>query len=323
MPVISESTYRPPLLFSNPHVQTVFPSVFRKVNGVSYRRERIDTPDDDFLDLDFSTVGSSRIVIVLHGLEGDSGRAYVTGMVKAFNRRGWDALALNFRGCGGEINRQLRFYHSGDTEDLQTTIDYVIAKNTYSEIALIGFSVGGNVVLKYLGERGTNVPPLIEKAVVFSVPCDLATSAVKIASQENRIYMKRFLRMLHRKIRMKMRAMPGSIHDEGFDRIKDFRDFDNRYTAVFHGFKGAEDYWSSSSSKQFLAGIAMPTLLVSAQDDPFLTQECFPADEAASSSSFFLEVPAHGGHVGFVTFNNGGEYWSESRAADFIAGPGS
>ncbi len=320
MPVIFESAYRPPLLFSNPHVQTVFPSVLRRVVGVSYRRERIETPDNDFLDLDHSTVGATRLAIVLHGLEGDSARAYVQGLVRAVNRRGWDALALNFRGCGGEMNRKPRFYHSGDTEDLQTVIAHVAAQRTYSEVALVGFSVGGNVVLKYLGEKGETVHPLIKKAVAVSVPCDLASSAVKIGSLENRIYLRRFLRMLHRKIRMKMSLMPGSIDDQGFHRIKDFKDFDDRYTAPLHGFKDAEEYWQRASSKPLLPGIAIPTLLINAADDPFLTPACFPADEAAASARFFLEVPRHGGHVGFVTFNNKGEYWSESRAADFMGG---
>jgi uncharacterized protein len=320
MPLILESTYHPPVLFSNPHVQTVFPSVFRKVAGVHYRRERIETPDNDFLDLDRSTVGAKRLVIVLHGLEGDSGRAYVQGMVKAFNRRGWDALALNFRGCGGEINRTLRFYHSGDTADLQTVIDYIATENIYSEVALVGFSIGGNMVLKYVGETGVTIHPLVKRAVAFSAPCDLAASAARIGSIENRIYLKRFLRMLRRKIRMKMREMPGKIDDSGFDRIKDFKDFDDRYTSVFHGFKDAEDYWRRASSRRFLPGIAVPTLLVNAEDDPFLTPECFPAEEAEKSTCFFLEVPKHGGHVGFVTFDRSGEYWSEGRAADFIAG---
>ena len=197
--MIPRSTYCPPALFSNPHVQTVFPSLFRRVPGIHYQRERIETPDGDFLDLDWSRNGSSGLGIVLHGLEGDSKRAYMLGMAKALNNAGWDAVCLNFRGCSGECNRRLRFYHSGETGDLHTVISHVVKQHTYLGIALIGFSLGGNVILKYLGEQGRRSHPLIKKAVAVSVPCDLASSSLKLSRSLNRIYLKRFLRMLRKK----------------------------------------------------------------------------------------------------------------------------
>lgn len=318
MPLVEQSTYRPPPFFENGHVQTLFPNLFRRVKGMDYKRKRIATPDGDFLDLDFSCVGAKRAAIVAHGLEGSSERSYVQGMIRALNRRGWDGIAWNFRGCSGEPNRRPRFYHSGDTADLATVVENVLESGLYAGLALIGFSLGGNVVLKYLGERGEGVRGKIRAAVTFSVPCDLASSAVKMAEPSNAVYMRRFLRLLHKKIRAKKKLFPGEIDDRGYSHIRNFADFDERYTARLHGFEGAKDYWRKASSKPFLRKIAASTLLVNALDDPFLNQPCYPYEEAKSSSRFFLEIPDSGGHVGFVSFNKKGEYWSELRAAEFL-----
>ncbi len=318
MPVIAQSLYRAHWPFTNPHVQTIFPTLLRKVTGIHYRRERIETLDGDFVDLDFSGVAAERVAIVLHGLEGDSSRNYVLGMVKVFNKSGWDAVAMNFRGCSGECNRKLRFYHSGDTLDLHTVVTHVTEAYHYSQVALIGFSLGGNVVLKYLGERGESVMPEIRKAVVFSVPCDLTSSSQRISEPSNRIYMKRFLRMLREKIRMKMKLMPDLIDDHGYETIKTFKEFDDRYTAPINGFKNAEDYWEKASCKPYLTSISVPTLLISAADDPFLPDPCYPREEAQANPNLLLEIPGRGGHVGFVAFNRSREYWSESRAVEFV-----
>jgi uncharacterized protein len=318
MPIIPKSSYRAPILFTNPHVQTVFPTLFRKVTGVSYRRERIDTPDGDFLDLDWSNIGSKRLAILLHGLEGNSTRTYILGMVKALNNGGWDAVAVNFRGCSGEPNRKLRFYHMGETGDLETVVSHVVGLGSYEELSLLGFSLGGNVILKYLGERGQDVNAMFKKAVVFSVPCDLTSSSRKLDHPANRLYMRRFLRMLHEKIRMKMEILPASINDRGYERIKNFEDFDDAYTAPIFGFKNAEDYWTRGSSKPFLSKISIPTLLINSADDPFLAEPCYPVEEASKSKCLFLEMPVHGGHVGFVTLNNRNQYWSEGRAVSFL-----
>ncbi|MDQ7782021.1 MAG: alpha/beta fold hydrolase [Desulfomonilaceae bacterium] len=318
MPIISQSSYQPHWPFTNPHVQTVFPTLFRKVTGVRYRRERIETPDGDFIDLDFSETAADKAVVILHGLEGDSSRNYVLGMVKAFNQSGRDAVAMNFRGCSGECNGKLRFYHSGDTADLHTVVTHLSEQYRYSQVALIGFSLGGNVVLKYLGERGDSVLPEIRKAAAFSVPCDLASSSNRISEPSNRIYLKRFLRMLRKKIRMKMQVMPDFIDDRGYETIRSFKEFDDRYTAPMNGFKNAEDYWEKSSCKPFLTSIAVPTILISAADDPFLPDSCYPRMEALENPFLSLEIPGHGGHVGFVAFTEQGRYWSESRAVEFV-----
>lgn len=318
MPIIRLSSYRSPFFFRNGHLQTILPNLFRRVEGVAYVRRRMETADNDFLDLDWSSVEGNRVALLAHGLEGNSTRPYVLGMVRALNRRGWDAVVWNFRGCSGEPNRKARFYHSGDTPDLHAVVTHVLQKTDYGQLALIGFSLGGNVVLKYLGELAGEVNPRIRAATVFSVPCDLATSSRKMAHPENAIYMKRFLKMLHEKIRAKMHLFPGEIHDRGFDRMRTFQDFDERYTAPLHGFMSAEDYWVKASSKPLLPRIAVPTLLVNALDDPFLAPSCYPCEEAENSSHFFLETPSTGGHVGFVTFRKDREYWSESRAVEFL-----
>jgi predicted alpha/beta-fold hydrolase len=318
MPVISPSTYRAPWLFANRHVQTMYPTIFRKVHGVSYERERINTPDDDFIDLDWSRVGAKRIGVVLHGLEGNSGRGYVMGMVKALNRRNWDGVAFNYRGCSGEPNQKPRFYHSGDTDDLQTVVKHVAGTELYDQIALIGFSIGGNMVLKYLGERGTDAEELISKAVAFSVPCDLASGAQKMTKPSAWIYWKRFHVMLCDKVQTKAQMMPGSVDPSPCRKLRNFSEFDNQYTAPMHGFKDAQDYWERAASKPFLTYIKVPTLLVSAADDPFLTELCYPIEAAESNDRFFLEIPSRGGHVGFVEFNDDGEYWSEKRALAFL-----
>jgi predicted alpha/beta-fold hydrolase len=195
------STYQAPRLMFSGHLHTVAANFRRPAADVVYRRERLTTPDGDFLDLDWSPLGSSSLVLISHGLEGSSRRPYVLGMVRAFNRAGWDALAWNFRGCGGQINRRLRFYHSGATEDLGAVLDHALAGGRYRRAALVGFSLGGNMTMKYLGEMGSQGHRALVGGVAFSVPCDLACGAQRSELKQNRIYMHRFLKMLHEKVR--------------------------------------------------------------------------------------------------------------------------
>lgn len=320
MPIVDISGYKAPLFFKNPHVQTVFPSVFRKVEGVNYTRQRLETQDDDFLDLDWSRINSRKLAIVLHGLEGDTGRSYIKGMTKAINRCGWDALALNFRGCGEEPNRQSRMYHSGETTDIDFVIKSAIALGLYDAMALVGFSLGGNVILKYLGESGRNIHQVIKFAVTISVPCDLKACSIKLEQRSNRGYSRRFLRMLTNKLRKKAESYPKTVDTSGLANLKSLKEFDEKYTAPLHGFRNAEDYYNRSSSLQFLSHISIPTLLISSLDDPFLAPECYPYEIAKRHDFLHLETPDHGGHVGFVSFNQRGEYWSETRTAQFISG---
>ncbi len=313
MPLVA-SDYVPPRGFSNAHLQTVYAARLRAVPEVPYRRERIGTPDGDFLDLDRVGARARRVAVVSHGLEGSSDRSYVRGMARALARRGWDVAAWNLRGCSGEPNRRLRLYHSGATEDLDAVVQHLLPD--YGRLALVGFSLGGNLTLKYLGEAERD--PRIAAAVALSVPVDLAASSEALGRWQNAAYMRYFLRSLRRKVRWKAEQFPGEVLTDGLGRLRTFRHFDDRYTAPLHGFRDAADYWARSSSRPFLPAIRIPTLLVNAADDPFLAPACYPRKEAAASEHLWLEVPEHGGHVGFVTFGESGEYWSETRAATFL-----
>ena len=312
--------YRPVFPFGNGHIQTIYPVLFRTISSLVYTRERITTADDDFLDLDWSAPGNDRLAIVSHGLEGNSTRTYVKAMVQALNHSNWDALAWNYRSCSGEPNRKLRSYHNGATDDLARVIEHARNKEKYKEIALVGFSLGGNLTLVHLGRD--RVDPIVKKAVVFSVPCDLAASAGALEKPSNRLYMKRFLVLLHRKIKEKMAIMPHALDDSGYDRIRTFRQFDDRYTAPIHGFKDARDYWEKCSSLRYIPEIDRPCLIINALNDPFLPRECFPIAQAAQNPNITLKMPQSGGHVGFVSFNEQGRYWSEDQAVWFLNRPG-
>lgn len=319
MPLIESSRYVAPRLLRDGHAMTVFPSLSRRVEGVEYIRRRVELTDGDFLDVDVSAVGSERAVVISHGLEGHSRRAYVLGMARAFNRAGWDAAAWNFRGSSGDQNRLLAFTHSGATADLAQVVKALMTWWGYREIALVGFSLGGNITLKYLGEEPAALPSVVRCGVAFSVPCDLQGSARAMAEGRNRIYMKRFLADLRVRMEAKALQFPGRISMEGYGTIRTFQEFDDRYTAPIHGFRDAEDYWARCASRAYLPAIRVPTLLVNAVDDPFLSDGCFPRQEAAASQRFHFEAPDRGGHVGFVSFGANGEYWSERRAVAFAS----
>ncbi len=315
-----DEDYRPPFPLFNGHLQTIVPNTLRRVGGVVYRRERIFTADDDFLDLDWSLIGAGKLAIVSHGLEGNSRRPHVLGMVKALNAAGWDALAWNFRGCSGQLNRKLRFYHAGATDDLGAVVSHALSRQAYEAIVLVGFSLGGNLVLKYLGEGRKGLSPRIRKAAVFSVPCDLRAGAVELDKWRNGIYRRRFFRTLKGKVREKAALMPGLLSAAGLDEIRTLRDFDQRYTAPLHGFGNAEDYWRRNSSLRFLAGIRVPTLIVNARNDPLLGEGCYPVKAVEGNPCLLLKVPRQGGHVGFP--GAGGPLWSERQAVSFFARSG-
>lgn len=321
MPLV-DSSYSPPPGFSNGHLQTIFPALFRRVEVLTTRRQRIETPDGDFLDLDWTpALDSDRLAIISHGLEGASDNACVQGMARAFHRRGWGVLAWNLRGCSGEPNRLLRSYHSGSTDDLQRVLETV--PDSVRRVALLGFSLGGNITLKYLGNSGDSADPRLVAAAVFSVPCDLAASARQLETPLNRaIYMRHFLIALRRKVRAKAVAFPSQVNLQGLETMSTFREFDGAFTAPWNGYASANDYWQRASSKPVLDRIRVPTLLVNARNDPFLPEECFPTDAARGSRFFHFEAPQSGGHTGFIRFGPRQEYWSESRAADFVASQG-
>lgn len=309
-------TYRPPFFLFNAHLETIFPSQFRKVKLPPYQRERIETPDSDFIDLDWLTQGSRKLVIVSHGLEGDTSRPYVKGMAKALYENQYDVLTWNYRGCSGEMNRAVRFYHSGATDDLATVVDHASGK-AYDEISLVGFSLGGNLTLKYLGEQRTR-PSRVHKAVVFSVPMDLHTSCLKISQRSNWIYSQRFLRSLRKKVIEKARVLK-ELDASRLKTARTLKQFDDIFTGPIHGFKDAVDYYTQSSSLNVVTDITTPTLIVNAKNDPFLSPECYPEKLLRNHPFVTLEIPDHGGHVGFTQFSKNDLYWSEERALAFLS----
>ena len=306
-------SYSPPALLFTRHLQTIYPALLRKVELLAPQRERLVTPDDDFLDLDRYRTGKSKCVVVSHGLEGNSSRAYVRGMAKAFLAKGYDVVAWNYRGCSGEVNKQLRFYHSGATDDLQTVVDHVAKE--YDELFLVGFSLGGNLTLKYLGESRLN--PLVKKAVVYSAPIDLHSSCLEISKPGNWIYERRFLISLKNKVEMKA-AMRKDLKIERLKAIKTLFEFDDYFTGPIHGFVNAVDYYTKCSSIHFIDNIKIPCLVVNALNDPFLSEDCYPMERFATHPWVKFEFPEYGGHVGFTLFNENGLYWSEMRAVSFM-----
>ncbi|WP_435413340.1 YheT family hydrolase [Psychroserpens mesophilus] len=314
MPIL-ESTYKPPFQFKNGFIATVYSGLFRKVN-LRQQRVRINTRDADFLDLDWSYTQdkSDAVMILLHGLEGHAQRPYVTATAKLFNQNGVDAVCVNFRGCSGEDNRFYHSYHSGATDDLDDVVKHCI-KQGYSKIYIKGISLGGNITLKYLGED-REVPEQIKSAIAISVPVHLNGSAVELHKPKNKAFAIRFKKHLVDKLKVKIIQFPDRISVTEINSIKTLKDFDEVYTSKAHGFKDALDYYEQSSSLQFLKNIKVPTLLINALNDSFLSSECYPVKEAKHNDNLYLEMPKFGGHVGFIQKNN--IYYNEQRALDFI-----
>ncbi|MCM5662068.1 YheT family hydrolase [Galbibacter mesophilus] len=315
MPLIN-STYNPPLLFKNGHFSTIYSGKIRRVVGVEQKRKTIPTPDGDFIDLDwsYSQKKTHRLAIILHGLEGNAQRPYITGSAKLFNINGLDVVSLNYRGCSGKSNKKYRSYHSGDSEELAWIIKYLIDEYDYNQIFLKGFSLGANVALKYLGEH--QIPSEVKAAIAVSAPCDLYGSMLEIHKKKNYLYALRFKRSLLAKLKEKQKLFPDKIRDEDVKKIISLKDFDDFYTSQAHGFANALDYYEKSSSLQFLPHITIPTLILNAENDSFLSKSCYPFKQAKENKFLFLEVPKYGGHVGFYDSNN--IYYNEKKAIEFL-----
>lgn len=315
MPIV-DSFYSPNFWFKNAFFSTVFSGLFRRVK-INQTRERIDLRDGDFLDLDWSyaPTKSDQLIILLHGMEGNGQRPYVTGVAQYFNAKGIDAVCINFRSCSGELNKKFSSFHSGQTEDLKDVVAHIIDQYAYSSIFLKGISLGGNIVLKYLGE-GNEIPPSIKAAMAVSVPVDLATSSRALHQFKNLLFHIYFMIGLKYKLMQKQRQFPEEISRKTLYSVWTLRALDEVYTAKANGFKNAADYYQKSSSLHFLSSLKTPVLLLNAQNDSFLTTSCFPYSIAKASKYLFLETPNYGGHVGFVL--NGGVYYNEKRALEFF-----
>ena len=310
--MITRSAFRPAWWLPGPHLQTLYPSLFRPRNAPQLTRERIELPDGDFVDLDWTRQTDGIVVLILHGLEGSIDSHYTAGILSALARHGYTAGLMYFRGRSGEPNRLPRSYHSGETGDLDFVMQHVSRQHPEKKIAVIGYSLGGNVLLKWLGEQGSTALPVT--AVTVSVPFDLNCAALTLEQGLSRIYQRHLLQKLRGSVatRARLHTMPFPV--ERLAELRTFRQFDHAITAPLHGFSGVDDYYQQSSSKQFLKSIAIPTLMLQARDDPFLPESALP-DEADLGSAVTLEISPRGGHVGFISGWNPlrPTYWLEQR----------
>jgi len=296
----------------------LWPYAFRRQPRPSLVRERVELPDGDFLDL-CHTAGNGRPrVLVLHGLEGNWHSHYARGLLDAVHRRGWCGTLMHFRGCSGEPNRLPRGYHSGETGDLDYVVRLLRARDPDAPLSTVGYSLGGNVLLKWLGE--SDLPRPVDAGIAVSVPFELAKSAARIDQGFSRLYQWRLLDSMKRSVRCKFARLPAPIDLSGLSAVRNFEQFDDLVTAPLHGFRDAADYYTRSSSRQFLKGIRRPTLIVHAADDPFMTPDTVP-EPSELSPQVSLELSSHGGHVGFVTGPApwAPVYWAEQRIVQYLS----
>jgi predicted alpha/beta-fold hydrolase len=296
--------YQPSPWLTNPHLHTVWGRLFRRPPALPYHRERWETPDDDFVDLLRLPAGGhdSPTFLLLHGLEGSTRSHYIGGTLQRAWQIGWQANLLFFRSCSGEMNRQRRSYHSGETTDLDFVVRTLLAQRPGAPLLLAGVSLGGNVLLKWLGEQGDRIRGRVAGAAAVSVPFDLARSCRHIDATAGRFYSRRFLKTLRQKALAKISRFPGLADPDRVRGAATLWEFDDAFTSVVHGFADAADYYAQSSSLRYLPSIRVPTLLLSARDDPFHPPEILDEvlDVVRSNSYLFPEFVPRGGHVGFV-----------------------
>jgi uncharacterized protein len=318
--------YRVPWWLRGAHAQTVGARLLRRPEPPQFRRERVDLPDGDFVDLDAPVFpdapgDDAPVVLLLHGLEGFARRGYAINVYRELNARGVRSIGLNFRSCSGEPNRTAQSYHSGRTDDILHVLRLLAARHRHVPRGVIGFSLGGNAMLKLLGEEGEAARDLVQVAVAVSVPYDLAAGADSLdRTAIGRFYVNRFLRTMISKAEAKA-ALIGDACD--MDRIRaarSFREFDDAATAPLHGFAGAAEYYAACSAKDFVHAIRVPTLLIHAADDPFLPGEAFPHAAAGANPCVQAVVTERGGHVGFIEGPPWApRFWAEQQAARFLA----
>ncbi len=313
--------FKAPLWLRSAHAQTVGARLLRRRKPVGIRRERVTTPDDDFLDLDFAGDFSNprAIVLLQHGLEGSALRGYALNVYHELGTYGIPTVGLNFRSCSGELNKAKRLYHSGETEDTRFVVRLLQERFPTAAIGAIGFSLGGNALLKYLGEESHASP--LKCAVAVSVPYDLGAGADHLdRSAMGRFYTRIFVKALVQKSRNKAEMISESCDFERGLRAKTFREFDDAITAPLHGFEHADDYYNQSSSAHFIPRIRVPTLLLHAEDDPFLPAECIPRSKIAKNQMLTALISKTGGHVGFIHGTPvKPRFWAEETAARFLA----
>jgi predicted alpha/beta-fold hydrolase len=321
------TTFKPAWWLSNSHLQTLYPALFRKVpNPPEYHRERLTTPDHDFIDIDYCGTGNQPLIMLVHGLTGSSQSGYIKGLQTVLLKQGLRSVAINFRGCSGSSNNRARCYHSGETEDLDFLYKTLRRREPETPMAAVGFSLGGNVLLKWLGEQEDRLN--LFAAVAVSVPFLLGVCATKLDSGFSKFYRLNLLRELKIYMEIKRQHLKNIGEQKEVDKIQalgdlsnidSFWQYDDRVVAKLHGFKDVHDYYQRSSSRQYLKAITVPTLLIQSVDDPFMTKEALP-ELIELSPQVQLELTRHGGHVGFISgsipFRP--QYWLEQRITEFL-----
>ncbi len=325
----TQTTFKPAWWLSNSHLQTIYPALFRRApNPPDYRRERLETPDHDFIDIDYCGAGKQPLVMLVHGLTGSSQSGYIKGLQSALFKQGLRSVVLNFRGCSGSSNNRARSYHSGETEDIQFLYQTLRQREPNTPLAVVGFSLGGNVVLKWLGEQGSRLD--LFAAVAVSVPLLLGICATKLDNGLSKLYRGKLLGELKAYMHNKLQHLDSTGQTQEAMKVRELGDlsainsfwqYDDRVVAKLHGFNDVHDYYRRSSSRQYLKSIAVPTLVIQAIDDPFMTREVLPGLSEVSPQ-VQLEFTKHGGHVGFISglipFRP--EYWLERRIPEFLLG---
>ena len=310
--VIADATFKPTPWLPGPHLPTIWASMCRRMPRVDLESERVELPDGDFVDLVWTRDNGGLVVLILHGLEGSHESAYARGMLAALEQAGYRGVLLNFRGCSGVPNRLDRNYHSGDTGDVASIADLIETRSDQPLFAAIGYSLGGNVLLKWLGELGAQAR--LTTAVAVSVPFDLSACATRLGQGFSRVYQWRFVSSMKNKFNEKFRARPTPLELDDIDGLDTFWTYDDAVTAPLHGFKDVHDYYSSSSSRQYLGRINLSTLILHAKNDPFVPQSAIPTAQELGPK-VRVELCRSGGHVGFVSGWLPGRYtyWLEQR----------
>jgi predicted alpha/beta-fold hydrolase len=327
--MLTQTTFKPAWWLSNSHLQTLYPALLRNApEPPDYRRERLTTPDQDFIDIDYCGAGSQPLIILLHGLTGSSQSSYIKGLQSALLIQGFRSATLNFRGCSGSSNNKARSYHSGETEDIHFLYQTLRLREPDTPLGVVGFSLGGKVLLKWLGEQGDQLE--LFAAVAVSVPLLLGVCATKLDKGFAKLYRVNLLKELKVYMHAKLLHLDSIGQAEEAMKVRELGDlsainsfwqYDDRVVAKLHGFNDVHDYYLRSSSRQYLKSIKVPTLVVQAIDDPFMTQEVLPGlDEI--STRVQLEFTRHGGHVGFISgsipFRP--QYWLDRRIPEFLMG---
>lgn len=320
--MIIESTFKPAWWLSHPHAQTLYPTLTRRLAPPIDRRERFELSDGDFIDLAWAINGlqeDAPLVVCLHGLGGSVRSPYVAGLLQAVNRCGFRGVLMHFRGASDTPNRLARAYHSGDTADLAELFQWLMQREPSTKKAVVGVSLGGNVLLKWLGESGAKAP--LQAAVAVSVPFELRKVSDRINQGFSRIYQAYLLKRLRKIFANKREGFTGVLPEafEHIDSSKCFWTFDDRVTAPLNGFANVHAYYREASSRQHLINIATPTLILQARDDPFMTEDVLPRSKELSED-ITLELSAKGGHVGFISGSVPGvpTYWLEGRVLQFL-----